>query len=183
MNSDNAAKMSIETSFRHIFHYLMRDGITYLTLTESSYPKRLAFLYLDEVADGFIAALSEDYGPHQWRTQVETASRPYEFIKYDIFLKKKQREFVDPTTKQNTSKLNQDLQDIHSIMKKNIEEVLQRGEKLDKIRDDSRVMHEKSKQYHWGAKEVRYKVMMRQYGPIAAGTVFVLFVLYMKFFW
>ena len=93
------------------------------------------------------------------------------------------QEFVDPSSRENTSKLNEDLQDIHSIMKKNIEEVLNRGEKLDKIRDDSRQMFEKSKEYHWGAKELTFQAMLQQYGPIAAMAVFVLFVLYLKFFW
>lgn len=89
-NSPGAAKLSIETSDRNIFHYLLRDGICYLTLTESSYPKRLAFLYLDEIADGFIQELSKDYGS-DWSRRIETAARPYEFIKLDTFLKRKQR--------------------------------------------------------------------------------------------
>lgn len=181
-NSPGAAKLSIETSDRNIFHYLLRDGICYLTLTESSYPKRLAFLYLDEIADGFIQELSKDYGS-DWSRRIETAARPYEFIKLDTFLKRKQRDFVDPTTRENTTKLNEDLQDIHSIMKKNIQEVLNRGEKLDKIRDDSRQMFEKSKEYHWGAKELTFQAMLNQYGPMVAMGVFVLFVLYLKFFW
>merc|ERR1740139_1438987 len=46
--------MSIETTSSTIFHYLIKDSICYLTLTEGSYPKRLAFLYLEEVADAFI---------------------------------------------------------------------------------------------------------------------------------
>jgi len=39
---------------------------------------------------------------------------------------------MDPTSRKNTSKLNDDLADISSIMKKNIQEVLNRGEKLDR---------------------------------------------------
>jgi len=181
-NNPSAAKLSIETSERNIFHYLLRDGICYLTLTESSYPKRLAFLYLDEVADGFTQELHEEYGG-AWKSRIETAARPYEFIKLDTFLKRKQKEFLDPSTRENTSKLNEDLQDIHSIMKKNIQEVLNRGEKLDQIRVDSRQMLEKSKEYHWGAKELTFQAMLQQYGPIAAMAIFVIFVLYLKFFW
>ena len=61
---------------------------------------------------------------------LELAARPYQFIKFDPYLQRKQREFVDPSSKQNTSKLNSDLADIHSIMTKNIQEVLNRGEVL-----------------------------------------------------
>jgi len=58
----SVAKMSIDTTEKKSFHYLIRDGICYLTLTESSYPKRLSFLYLDEISDGFVQELSKDYG-------------------------------------------------------------------------------------------------------------------------
>jgi hypothetical protein len=39
--------------------------------------------------------------------------------------------FLDPSSPGNLKKLNSDLHDIHNIMSQNIQEVLQRGEKLD----------------------------------------------------
>uniref|UniRef100_A0A7S2HJ05 V-SNARE coiled-coil homology domain-containing protein n=1 Tax=Helicotheca tamesis TaxID=374047 RepID=A0A7S2HJ05_9STRA len=177
-----AAKMSINTTQSKVFLYLIRDNICYLTLTESSYPKRLAFLYLEEIADVFMEALTQDHGD-AWRNQVETAARPYQFIKFDSIIQRKQREFIDPTSRANTTKLNEDLMDIQSIMKKNIEEVLNRGEKLENVRDISSNLVEKSKEFKWGAKKVTWQAQLNQYGPIAAAGLFVVFVLYMKFFW
>ena len=40
-----------------------------------------------------------------------------------------------------------------------------------------------SKKFKWGAKKLTWQAMMNQYGPIGAAGVFVVFVLYMKFFW
>lgn len=183
LNSRSVAKLSIETcGGSKIFHCLIRDGICYLTLTESSYPKRLAFLYLDEIGDGFIEALTNDYGD-AWSVQIQTAARPYQFIKFDQFIQRKQKTFVDPSSRVNTSKLNEDLQDIQSIMKKNIEEVLNRGEKLENVSAVSSNLVEKSKEFKWGAKKLSYRAMLNQYGPMAAGGLFVVFVLYLKFFW
>lgn len=187
--TSTVAKMSIDADDNNnmTFHYSVKDGICYLTLTESSYPKRLAFLYLEEISEGFVRELVQEYGnDHNNRDHhgiVATAARPYEFIKLDGFLRRMQRDFVDPTTSQNAGRLNDDLQDIHSIMKKNIQEVLNRGEKLDKIKTDSQKMLDRSKQYHWGAKELKYQAMLNQYGPMVAMAVFVIFVLYLKFFW
>ena len=45
----------------------------YLTLAEKSYPKRLAFQYLEELQSEF----SRLYG-----RQIDTATRPYAFIKF-----------------------------------------------------------------------------------------------------
>jgi len=181
-NGSSVAKMSIETSNRKCFYYLIRDNVCYLTLTETSYPKRLAFLFLEEVSVGFIDDLSKEYGD-QWLNHIGTAARPYQFIKFDPYLQRKQREFVDPSSKQNTSKLNSDLADIHSIMTKNIQEVLNRGEVLDNLSTISSNMVSESKKYKWGAKKLTWQAMLNQYGPIAAMIFFVVFVLYIKFFW
>jgi len=50
-------------------------------------------------------------------------ARPYAFIKFDKNIKKKGKEYANPSSRSNTSRLNDDLSDIHSIMKKNINEV------------------------------------------------------------
>ena len=175
--------MSIETTNHKCFYYLIRDNVCYLTLTETSYPKRLAFLFLEEVSTGFIEELTKDYGADQWFNHIGTAARPYQFIKFDPYLQKKHKEFIDPSSKQNTSKLNSDLADIHSIMTKNIQEVLNRGEILDNLSTISSNMVSESKKYKWGAKKLTWQAMLNQYGPITVMVFFVIFVLYLKFFW
>ena len=40
----------------------MDHNICYLTLADKGYPKRLAFSYLEEVKDGFLRELWQDYG-------------------------------------------------------------------------------------------------------------------------
>jgi vesicle transport protein SEC22 len=181
--STSASKMSIDTSNNLIFHYLVRDTLCYLTLTEQSYPKRLAFLYLEEIADAFLESLANDYGDPGWRDAISTTARPYAYIKFDMVIQRRRKEFVDPTSRQNTTKLNQDLADIQSIMKRNINEVLNRGEKLEHVSTISNNLVAESKKFKWGAKKLSWQAMLNQYGPIAAAGLFVVFVLYMKFFW
>lgn len=179
----SSAKMSIDTTNNLIFHYLVRDSLCYLTLTERSYPKRLAFLYLEEIADAFLESLANDYGDPGWREAIATTARPYAFIKFDLLIQRRRKDFVDPTSRQNTTKLNEDLADIQSIMRKNINEVLNRGEKLENVSHISNNLVAESKKFKWGAKKLTWQAMMNQYGPIVAAGVFVIFVLYMKFFW
>jgi vesicle transport protein SEC22 len=51
--------------------YLISDGVIYLTIAEKSYPRKLAFLYLDELAREF----SQSYG-----SKVDTVRKPYAFV-------------------------------------------------------------------------------------------------------
>ena len=41
---------------------MIENGICYLTLTEKSYPKRLAFLFLEEIGKEFESDLKSEYG-------------------------------------------------------------------------------------------------------------------------
>lgn len=58
-----------------------------------------------------------------------------------------------------------------------------KGEKLEHVSNISNNLVAESKKFKWGAKKLSWQAMVNQYGPIVAMVVFVLFVLYMKFFW
>lgn len=65
-------RMSIESP-PFTFHYLIEGDVCYLTLTDKSYPKKLAFQYLEELQSEFTRL----YG-----TQIDSVTRPYAFIKF-----------------------------------------------------------------------------------------------------
>lgn len=53
-------RMSIASS-ENTFYYMVRESLCYLTMTEKSYPKRTAFLYLEEVADAISLELTKEF--------------------------------------------------------------------------------------------------------------------------
>lgn len=118
--------VTVESGPYFCFHYVLSGGVCILTLTEKAYPKRLAFDYLDELRKEFF----QSYGP-----QIETASRPYEFIRFDTFIQKTKKVYNDSKTQRNLQKLNSELKDVHSIMTKNINDVISRGERLESTLD------------------------------------------------
>ncbi|KAF1329515.1 Vesicle-trafficking protein sec22b, partial [Globisporangium splendens] len=175
------------------------NGTTRTGTIRVLFPKRLAFLYLEEIHAGFVEELERDHGTN-WRDVVTTVARPYAFIKFakralcgayivalcitfaDKFIQKKRKEYMDPNSSQNMHRLNDDLADIHNIMRKNIQEVLNRGERVEHVSRISSNLADRSKDLKWGAKKLRMQAIYRQYAPIAAVTLFVLLVIYMKFF-
>jgi vesicle transport protein SEC22 len=118
----------------------------------------------------------------QWRETVDQAARPFQFIHYDPIIQRKQREFRDQDEHKNNSRLNEDLSEIQSIMKKNIDEILNRGEKLDHVSNISNELKMKSKDFKWGAKKLTFQARMQQYGPMFLGGAMILIVLYVKIF-
>jgi vesicle transport protein SEC22 len=120
----------------------------------------------------------------QWRLQVDQAARPFQFIHYDPIIQRKQREYRDQNTagSSNKSQLTEDLTEIHSIMRKNIDEILNRGEKLDQVSNISQELRSKSKDFKWGTKKLTWQARVQQYGPMAVGVLIILSVLYIKIF-
>jgi vesicle transport protein SEC22 len=49
-------------SGQYCFYYMARENLCFLTLCEESYPKRMAFLYLEEIADVVMQELVREYG-------------------------------------------------------------------------------------------------------------------------
>ena len=41
---------------------MISEGICYLALTDKGYPKRLAFLFLEEISRDFVEDLQEEHG-------------------------------------------------------------------------------------------------------------------------
>ena len=67
-------KLSVESGSFY-FHYLISDGVVYLTLADKGYPKKLAYQYLEELQREFATL---------YHTEPESVARPYAFIKFGI---------------------------------------------------------------------------------------------------
>jgi vesicle transport protein SEC22 len=123
-------------------------------MCDRSYPKKLAFQYLEDLKNEFERVNG---------SQIETAARPYAFIKFgmllistahativfihslkfycfityvslylDTYIQKTKKLYLDTRTQRNIAKLNDELYEVHQIMTRNVQEVLGVGEKLDR---------------------------------------------------
>ncbi|XP_054785188.1 25.3 kDa vesicle transport protein SEC22-1-like [Prosopis cineraria] len=164
---NDPSRMSIETG-PYIFHYLVEGSVCYLTMCDRAYPKKLAFQYLEELSNEFERA----NGP-----QIETAARPYAFIKFDTFIQKTKKLYQDSHTQRNVAKLNDEIYEVHQIMTRNVQEVLGVGEQLDQVSQMSSRLTSESRIYADKAKDLNRQALIRKWAPIAIvfGVVFVLF--------
>eukprot|EP01035_Chromulina_nebulosa_P020998 gene20998-27211_t len=181
LNPRMTSKMSVESN-PFTFHYMIDKGICYLTLTHKTYPKRLAFLFLEDIAKEFENDLKSEHGD-DWLRQVETVGRQYAFIKFDRVIQKKRREYSDTNSSANIKKLNDDLQSVQSIMRQTVDDVLGRGNKLDDISNISQNLASESKKYNWGAKKLSLLALYKQYAPLLAIGFLGIVILGIRYFW
>ncbi|KAJ7003294.1 25.3 kDa vesicle transport protein [Populus alba x Populus x berolinensis] len=176
---NDASRMSIETG-PYIFQYpafffsgsdhfiTFGRRVCYLTMCDRSYPKKLAFQYLEDLKNEF----ERVNGP-----QIETAARPYAFIKFDTFIQKTKKLYQDTRTQRNIAKLNDELYEVHQIMTRNVQEVLGVGEKLDQVSQMSSRLTSESRVYADKARDLNRQALIRKWAPVAIvlGVVFLLF--------
>jgi len=114
---------------------------------------------------------------------LETVGRAYAFIKFDQVIQRKRREYADPNSSANMRKLNDELQSIHHIMRKTIDDVLDRGSKLDDVSETSKNLVNDSKKYKWNAKKLSLMALYRQYAPLLAVGMLVIIVIFLRYYY
>ncbi|PWN25467.1 snare-like protein [Jaminaea rosea] len=208
-------RCSIESG-KFMVHYLLYppppqptpSTCVYLTVSQKSYPRKLAFAFLDELAKEF----DQSYGSQVAQRNL----RPYAFVAFgeqaslpcliarmyadvlrsraDSFMSKSKRVYADarsaetvaaanpPTTSSNLDQLNSDLQDVTRIMTKNMEDLLWRGDSLDQMSQMSSSLRDESMKYRKAARRINLEAMLRQYAPVGAIGFLFLFIIWIKFF-
>ncbi|XP_034559477.1 vesicle-trafficking protein SEC22b-A [Notolabrus celidotus] len=171
LNAQSPDRCTLEAGEMN-FHYVISQGVCYLCLCEASFPKSLAFAYLEDLN-------AEFYEQHGKR--VPTITRPYSFIEFDTYIQKKKRSYIDSRARRNLGSINTELQDVQRIMVANIEEVLRRGEAISAIDAKASNLSSMSKKYRSDAK---YLNTRSTYAKVAAVSVFFLtLIIYVRFWW
>ena len=155
------------------FHYCLDDNVCFMTIAEQSFSKNVAFAYLDELKKEFMSLYGGDVGKE---------TRPFAYMKFERFMQRTKTAFTDPETKRNLDKLGTELKDVRTIMSANIQDVLQRGEKLNKAAEESHRLVEDSKLYRKSASSLNRWLWLRQFAPVGFVGIVVLGFLYFFYF-
>ncbi|KAI8381596.1 Longin-like domain-containing protein [Radiomyces spectabilis] len=174
LNANSEPRCSIESG-NYVLHYIIEGSVCYLCICDKSYPRKLAFSYLEELAKEF----NMSYG-----NEVEKPGlRPYAFVKFDTFMQKTKRIYQDTRTQSNLTKLNEDLQDVTRIMTKNMEDLLWRGDSLDRMSHISGELKDSAKMFKDKARHLNLQALYRKYGPPVIIASVILFVLLIRYYW
>ncbi|XP_055695028.1 vesicle-trafficking protein SEC22b-B [Lutzomyia longipalpis] len=160
------SRCTIETG-PYLFHYLIENEVCYLVLCDKMYSKRLAFNYLEDIAQEF----HKNYG-----RKVNSVTRPYAFIEFDVYIQKAKKSLTD--RRRNINTINTQLQDVQRIMVQNIDDVLQRGTVLSELDTKTQNLSMLSQKYK---KDATYLNRKSMYVKAVCGLVVVIFLI--SYFW
>ena len=154
--------------------YVLNDNLTFIAITERSYPKRLALTYLEDVRTEFQNSYKRD-------DYLDPTVRPYAYAEFERFLDRTKKTYQDSRAQDNLHRLNDELKDVTQVMTKNIEDLLYRGDSLEKMGDMSSRLREDSAKYKRAAVRINWELLLKQYGPFGALGLIILIFLVWRF--
>lgn len=174
LNRNAEPQASIESG-RFALHYHIQDSVCFLCICDQSYPRKLAFTYLSDIAQEFTTT----YPSGQY---LSATLRPYAFVEFDTYIQRTKKTYQDSRASANLDKLNDELKDVTKVMTKNIEDLLYRGDSLERMGEMSSKLRDDSKKYRKAAVRINWELLLKQYGPFAALGLFILIFIIWRFF-
>ncbi|KAF2761193.1 synaptobrevin [Pseudovirgaria hyperparasitica] len=133
---------------QYVFHaYGRSEGIAGIIISDSQYPSLVAHQLLSKITDEFLT--KHPRATFATLTQDSVPVGTYRFPELDEYIRK----YQDPEQADNIMKIQRELDETKIVLHKTIESVLQRGQNLDKLVDQSNDLSYSSRQFYKGAKK------------------------------
>jgi vesicle transport protein SEC22 len=101
---------------------------------------------------------------------------------FDSFISKTKTTYADARAAQGLDQLNDELRDVTKIMTKNIEDLLYRGDSLERMGEISSRLRDDSKKYRRAAVRINWELLLKQYGPFAGLGFIIIMFIWFRFF-
>lgn len=149
--------------------------LAFIVFTDRSFTNNeIVQAYLSEIKTEFL---------HMYKDQLNAQVMPYQFMQFESFIMKTSRVYSDSrVNKDSTVNVLQDqLMDVKHIMNQNINDMLNRGEDLNSLRDLSYTLKSQSSKYKKMAKKINWDLLLQQYGLYALIGGILMFIMYFLF--
>ena len=143
LSKDTSAQIQLEKGICYAIRNSDKIGVT--MICDEEYPKRVAIEFLLKIIDDFKIFIMEK--KIDLNSYIKDTDIKYEYIKNEI------EEWQNPATKDNLMKLQEELNDVADIMRKNLDEFLKREENLESLIIKSNELSETSKNFYIHAKK------------------------------
>ena len=145
-------RMSYEYD-KHIFHYIVDDGITFLCMSDEDTKRRITFAFLDDIKK----AWRERFG------SVEQSALAFSLNDMFAPVLKQRLEYFN--TNPNADKIQQvqnQIESVKDIMIENIDRVLERGEKIELLVDKTDRLNQQAFNFEKSSRSLKNAMLCRK---------------------
>lgn len=157
----------------YIFHYIVENGICYLSMSDETNKHRIPFAFLDDIKTNFLSK----YG-------LDSALQAQAFAMNDEFksLIAARMEYYNSDgadrTIDNIGGLKSQIDDVKDVMVQNIERVLERGEKIELLVDKTDRLNQQAFRFESSSRELRRAMYWRKIRCYVIMATIALLVIY-----
>ncbi|EGV62267.1 palmitoyltransferase [Yamadazyma tenuis] len=142
--TQSGQRQSVEEG-NYIGHtYARSEGLACVIISDKEYPVRPAYSLINKVLEEYLSL----HPKSEWENLEET-NNTLNYAELESYLKK----YQDPTQADSIMRVQQELDETKIVLHKTIENVLQRGEKLDSLVDKSEALSSSSRMFYKQAKK------------------------------
>mmetsp|Transcript_20280 Transcript_20280/g.49790 ORF Transcript_20280/g.49790 Transcript_20280/m.49790 type:complete len:234 (-) Transcript_20280:297-998(-) len=153
----------------YLFHIATQDGLIFLTMTTTSFERRVAFAFLDDIREAFMAKFSG---------AIESAVA-YEMNKpFEPVLKDKMVFYTSNPKADKLRHIKEEVTEVRQVMVENIERILDRGDKIELLVDKAEDLNEQATKFKRSGHQLKNKMWWSQVklqSMICGGVAVVLF--------
>ena len=188
IGADSARRMSYQLGAEHHVHYVLDDGVTFLCMTGAGAKWRVAFAYLEEVRTRFNYSYpmhpgggggggggggdgSGDGGggaAHLFQRQAE----------FGPVLRDQMRLYNENGAGDAIDRLHEGLDEVKEVVLRQVDRVLERGERLDLLVDKSAELNDAAFTFQRQSRKLKHAMCWRKVQQWCAVLVLVLVVVY-----
>jgi len=159
----------------HIFHYVVSDGLTYLCMTDRNFDRQVSFKFLTRLQERFI----DTYGDRGKTAIAYSLNGDFQRI-----IKQEMEQFNNNLHEHDKiAKVQHQLREVKEIMVKNIDAVLERGEKIEILVEKTEVMEQHAFKFNRSAVKLRKKMCWQDWKLKILIVVVLLVVFYALLAW
>ena len=137
---------------RHVFHYVCQDMITYLCMTDEQFSRSLAFAFLEDIQHRFRAS----YGD-RGKTALSMAMN----AEFSHVLQRQMDYFSNNPNADKLRQAGAQVDEVKAIMVNNIEQVLERGDKIDVLVDKTEGLYSNASTFKHQATHLKRAMMWK----------------------
>jgi len=131
---------------KYIFHYIVADEITYLCMADESFGRRIPYAFLDNIKSRFVSSYGENAKTAMAYGMNADFARVLQ-IQMNFYSK-------DPEADRIT-KVRGEIDEVKSVMVANIEKVLERGEKIELLVEQTEALQHNAFEFKKGSTQLK----------------------------
>mmetsp|Transcript_1653 Transcript_1653/g.2314 ORF Transcript_1653/g.2314 Transcript_1653/m.2314 type:complete len:221 (+) Transcript_1653:38-700(+) len=137
----------------HVFHYMVEDGIIYLCMTDDSFPRRIAFAFLNDIRSNFTGT----YPP-----EVVQSAMAFQFNEgFSRTLSERMEYYSSDPNADKLQSARAQIESTKEMMIDNIDKILGRGERIELLVARTETLNEHSFKFKEQSKKLKCAVLVK----------------------